>query len=85
MIERILLNLLSSAIKVTGSGGKIEATVYDQNDRIAISVKDNEIGVPEEKLESIFHRFVQVDSTLSRRAGGLGIGSFISKVLSRAA
>jgi signal transduction histidine kinase len=81
MIERIMLNLLSNAIKYTGPGGKVWVSIYDREERIAVSVKDNGIGIPEDKKGIIFERFVQVDNTLSRQAEGSGIGLSLVKYL----
>jgi signal transduction histidine kinase len=81
IMERIILNLLSNALKFTDSGGKIEVNIYDKNDKIAISVKDNGIGIPKEKIDTIFERFMQVNSTLSRKAEGSGIGLSLVKLL----
>jgi len=74
MIERIMLNLLSNAIKFTNETGTIEVNVYDKNQSVIISVKDTGIGIPEDKLLSIFDRFTQVDNTLRRKSEGSGIG-----------
>ncbi|WP_061316013.1 PAS domain-containing sensor histidine kinase [Clostridium botulinum] len=78
-IERIVLNLLSNAIKFTGGGGNIYVTVKDFEDNIIISVKDTGIGIPEDKIENIFDRFVQVDKTLRRNKEGSGIGLYLVK------
>ncbi|MBN3347425.1 PAS domain-containing sensor histidine kinase [Clostridium botulinum] len=78
-IERIVLNLLSNAIKFTGSGGNIYVTVKDFEDNIIISVKDTGIGIPKDKIENIFDRFVQVDKTLRRNKEGSGIGLYLVK------
>jgi signal transduction histidine kinase len=80
-IERILLNLLSNSIKFTEAGGIIMINIYDKDDHMVISVKDNGIGIPEEMQDKIFDRFVQVDSTLRRRAEGSGIGLSLVKSL----
>ncbi|NFB20275.1 PAS domain-containing sensor histidine kinase [Clostridium botulinum] len=78
-IERIVLNLLSNAIKFTGSGGNIYVAVKDFEDNIIISVKDTGIGIPRDKIENIFDRFVQVDKTLRRNKEGSGIGLYLVK------
>ena len=65
-IERILLNLISNATKFTKPGDTIEVSVYDKDDHVIISVKDNGRGIPEDKLSQIFQRFKQVDPLLSR-------------------
>lgn len=80
-IERIMLNLLSNAIKFTESNGCIEINLYDRNENVIISIKDDGIGIPENMLEKIFERFTQVDSSLRRKAEGSGIGLSLVKSL----
>lgn len=78
-IERVMLNLLSNAVKFTPAGGKILITLSERNDKIVVSVKDNGIGIPRDKLEVIFQRFVQIDRSLSRSNEGSGIGLSLVK------
>ncbi|HHW49042.1 MAG TPA: HAMP domain-containing histidine kinase [Clostridiaceae bacterium] len=76
-IEKIILNLLSNAAKFTNAGGEIHVSVIDMGDFVSISVKDNGVGIPENKLDKIFERFIQVDRSLTRQHEGSGIGLFI--------
>lgn len=78
-IERVILNILSNAIKFTDSGGCIFINIIERNDSILISIKDTGVGIPEEKINSIFDRFMQVDKTLRRNREGTGIGLSIVK------
>lgn len=80
-IERIVLNLLSNAIKFTNPGGNISVIMYEKGDKVIISIKDDGIGIPEEKQDAIFERFIQVDKSLSRNREGSGIGLSIVKAL----
>lgn len=80
-IERIILNLLSNAVKFTKPGGSIMVNIYDQGDEVIISVKDTGIGIPEDKLATIFERFRQVDGSLARAHDGSGIGLSLVKSL----
>lgn len=73
-IERVILNLLSNAIKFTNENGRIEVRIKHDDKFVYISIKDNGIGIPKEKVDQIFHRFYQVDSILSRKNEGSGIG-----------
>ena len=73
-IERVILNLLSNAIKFTNENGKIEVDIKKKDDKVHIKVKDNGIGIDEEEVAQIFHRFYQVDSLLCRKNEGSGIG-----------
>jgi len=80
-MERIVLNLISNAIKFTKPGDKIEVSIHDKIDNILISVKDTGMGIPEDKQKNIFERFKQVDPLLSRRCEGSGIGLSIVESL----
>ncbi|NOW19864.1 sensor histidine kinase [Clostridium saccharobutylicum] len=80
-IERIILNLLSNAIKFTPSGGNILINIHDKGSSIIVSVKDNGTGIPLDKQEYIFKRFIQVDKSLSRNREGSGIGLSLVKSL----
>lgn len=80
-IERVILNLLSNAIKFTKPGGKIEINIYDSLDSINITVRDTGSGIPKDKINSIFDRFIQADKSLSRRSEGTGIGLALVKSL----
>lgn len=83
LIERILLNLLSNSIKYNKIDGdnKIWVAITLEEDYVVISVRDNGIGIPEEKLKSIFERFIQVDNLLTRKREGSGIGLSLVKSL----
>lgn len=78
-IERIMLNLISNAIKFTNRGGKIIITLKDLGERVNISVKDTGIGIPDDKIGLIFQRFGQVDKSLKRNREGSGIGLSLVK------
>jgi signal transduction histidine kinase len=81
--ERIILNLLSNAMKFTESGGRITVLLEEnkKSNFVQIKVTDTGIGIPKEKREIIFEKFGQVDSNLSRQAEGTGIGLSLVKLL----
>lgn len=82
LIERIMLNLLSNAVKYGKENGIIRVFIYKPDaHNVTISVKDNGIGIPEEMQEKIFNRFQKVDTSLSRKNEGSGIGLSIVKAL----
>lgn len=80
-IERIVLNLLSNAIKFTPEGGDIFVNIKTLPSSIQIIVKDNGIGIPQDKLDMIFERFKQVDNLFTRKNEGSGIGLSLVKML----
>ena len=84
-LQQILINLLSNALKFTEKGS---VTLYVQNDPdraapggILFSVTDTGIGIPTEKLSTIFESFTQAHASITRRYGGTGLGLTISKQL----
>ena len=80
-IERIILNLISNAIKFTNSDGKIFVKVFNKGSTVKISVKDTGIGISKNHLHNIFEKFYQVDKSLSRSSEGSGIGLSLVKSL----
>lgn len=73
-VERIILNLISNAIKFTPPNGEIRVNIYIEDEYVAIFVQDTGRGILKEKLETIFERFVQCDDTMTRNREGSGIG-----------
>ncbi len=80
-LERTMLNLLSNSIKYNKSKGDIQVLLQDAGDNFNITVKDSGIGIPEEKLETIFERFNQVENRFTKRSEGSGIGLSLVKDL----
>ncbi|MEG0641545.1 MAG: HAMP domain-containing sensor histidine kinase, partial [Clostridium sp.] len=80
-IERIILNILSNAIKFTNPKDNIYVNVYDYNENIRISIRDTGIGIPEENINNIFDRFRQVNKSFIREHEGSGIGLSLVKSL----
>ncbi|HEX9059778.1 MAG TPA: ATP-binding protein [Clostridia bacterium] len=80
-IERIILNLISNAIKYNKREGEILVELSEIGESILITVKDTGIGIPEDKKELIFKRFHQVNTSLTREHEGSGIGLSIVKSL----
>lgn len=78
-IERVILNLISNAIKFTNMDGRIFINILDKGDSVEIAVKDTGIGMDKKHLDNIFERFHQVDKSLSRNAEGSGIGLSLVK------
>ncbi|WP_196139636.1 sensor histidine kinase [Aliikangiella sp. G2MR2-5] len=79
-IKQIIHNLVGNAIKFTEQG-KIEVTISCDEDWVVIEVADTGPGIPREKLTHIFDNFSQVDGSLRRKHGGIGLGLSITKKL----
>ena len=77
--EKVVFNLLSNALKFTNKGGKITIYLEDREDTVTMAIEDTGIGIPEDKLESIFDRFSQVDGSKSRAQEGTGIGLALAR------
>lgn len=77
-ILQVLTNLLSNALKFTPAGGKVVARVERVADELAFSVSDTGIGIPADKLEAVFDRFLQVNANDPR---GVGLGLYISRCI----
>ena len=73
-IERVILNLLSNSIKFTDKDGIIYVYIKRVDQSVSISVQDNGIGIPQDKLAEIFNRFYQVSDPLKKHEEGSGIG-----------
>jgi CheY-like chemotaxis protein len=84
-VKQILLNLLSNAVKFTAMGMiTVRVSLLEQYDHqylIELAVQDSGIGIPEDKLDTIFDSFSQADSSTTRRFGGTGLGLTISRKL----
>jgi PAS domain S-box-containing protein len=78
-IIQAVINLLSNAIKFSARGGTIWLSATPQADTILFQVKDQGRGIPQEKRESIFERFQQVDASDRREKGGTGLGLPITR------
>ncbi|BAY75725.1 multi-component transcriptional regulator [Nostoc linckia NIES-25] len=78
-IVQTLTNLLSNAIKFSSPGSTVWLQVQEEDDEVLLIVKDTGRGIPTDKLESIFERFQQVDSSDSRNHDGTGLGLAICK------
>jgi diguanylate cyclase (GGDEF)-like protein len=83
MIEKVISNLLSNALKFTPKGGEICIGISETNDgqQVNLSVKDTGCGIPEKEVPLIFDRFQQVDGTTTREKEGTGIGLSLVKDL----
>ena len=78
-LAQVLYNLLGNAAKYTHPGGRIHVSAMRDGADAVITVADNGIGIARENLQSVFEMFTQVDSSLERSQGGLGIGLTLSR------
>jgi PAS domain S-box-containing protein len=78
-VLRVLINLISNAIKFSPKGGKIEISFVDQPDETIVSVKDEGRGIPTNMQELVFERFKQVEAADATSKGGSGLGLAICK------
>jgi len=80
-LEQVVTNLLTNAAKYTDNEGRIRLTAWHDAGDVVITVQDNGVGIPPEKLPEMFELFAQGDRTLARSEGGLGIGLTVVKKL----
>lgn len=73
-LQQVLANLLSNATKYTGAGGRVEVHLDREGDQVVLRVKDTGIGIDPALQEKVFELFYQVDTSLERVRGGLGVG-----------
>src|SRR5262249_1818477 len=80
-LVQVFANLLSNAVKFTVPSGRITLTVECQREHVVVTVADSGIGIAPAMLDKVFELFAQVDSSLERDYGGLGIGLALAKNL----
>ncbi len=73
-LTQVVSNLLNNAVKYSEDSSEIELRITRCDHEVQISVRDSGIGIPSEMLSRVFEMFTQVDSSLTRARGGLGIG-----------
>ena len=80
-IAQVVANLLNNAAKYTDAGGRIELTAAGVDDDVVITVKDNGVGIPKDRLSDVFEMFTQVENDQYRAQGGLGVGLSLARRL----
>lgn len=80
-LQQVMWNLLSNSIKFTPKGGRVQVRLERINSHVEAIVSDNGCGIPADVLPAVFDRFMQADTTSSRRHGGLGLGLALVKHL----
>jgi PAS domain S-box-containing protein len=82
-IVQVVANLLGNAAKYTPDGGDIAIRAEAQGEEVVLTVTDTGIGIPPEKLSSVFELFTQLDRSIDRAGGGLGVGLALARRLVR--
>jgi signal transduction histidine kinase/CheY-like chemotaxis protein len=80
-LAQVFSNLLNNAAKYTGPGGRIAVMTEIEAGMVSVAVQDSGIGIPAAMLTRVFEPFTQLDRSLERSRGGLGIGLALAKRL----
>ncbi|HEX8890686.1 MAG TPA: ATP-binding protein, partial [Pyrinomonadaceae bacterium] len=80
-LRRILLNLLSNALKFTPKGGRVEVKAEQKEGRVQVSVSDTGVGIAPEDVDRLFDKYEQARSRATRGEKGTGLGLYITKQL----
>lgn len=83
LLDRIILNILSNAVKFSKPNGNILVCIFSEENNIIISIKDDGVGIPKDKQEEIFKMFSKIDTSFTRKTEGSGIGLSIAKAFVR--
>jgi CheY-like chemotaxis protein len=83
-LAQVFWNLLNNSAKYTEPGGRIDLFADVDGDVVVVTIRDNGIGIPAESIPGLFELFSQVDRSLERAQGGLGIGLALVKGLTEA-
>ena len=84
-LRQVVMNLIGNAVKFTGKGGVcVRVSLVEESDdrlKVQFSIRDTGIGIPADRLDTLFDSFSQVDASTTRKYGGTGLGLSISKNL----
>ncbi len=78
-IRRVLVNLITNAVKYNNTEGRVKASFYEMGQNILIEISDNGVGIDKQHLPHLFERFYRADAHRSREIGGSGLGLSIVK------
>lgn len=80
-IREVIMNLIENAIKFTGEGGSIHATIGGNIDTVTVSVNDTGVGIAAEDIPHLFQKFYRIDNTATRTIGGTGLGLYLCRTI----
>ncbi|MET0647473.1 MAG: ATP-binding protein [Pyrinomonadaceae bacterium] len=80
-LRRVLVNLVSNAVKFTPRGGRVSLSAAPEDGAVRVSVADTGVGIPEEDLRDIFDKYAQARSRATRSEKGTGLGLYITRQL----
>mgnify|MGYP001592919275 CR=1 FL=1 len=83
-LGQVMENLLDNAVKFSPRDSLIQVRAWKEQDEAIIAVSDNGVGIPPDRLQKIFEYFYQVDGSMTRRFGGMGIGLSLCNVIVQA-
>jgi signal transduction histidine kinase len=78
-LRRVLVNLVSNALKFTGRGGRVTVSAVAENDRVRISVSDTGVGIAKADIDLLFDKYEQARNRATRGEKGTGLGLYITK------
>ena len=81
-LRRVLVILFDNAVKYTPEGGKVKVTLTREKHKAILRVRNTGEGIPEDRLEAIFDRFVRLDASRTKGTGGYGLGLAIARAIS---
>lgn len=81
LLAYVIRTVVDNAIKFSPEGGQITLTANKQSGKVSVSIKDNGIGIPEEKLPTLFQPFSRADSALQFDYEGLGFSLFLDRII----
>jgi PAS domain S-box-containing protein len=76
-LEQVLQNLLHNAVKYSPQGGEVQVTLFREEDRAVLEVRDQGIGIPAEALKNLFKRFFRAENATRLRITGVGVGLYV--------
>jgi signal transduction histidine kinase len=79
LLERLITNLVSNAVKYSPDGGHVEVTIEELGSSVRLGVQDEGIGIPDDAREHIFEKFFRVQSPQTEAIGGTGLGLALSR------